>query len=94
MIKQTKKGILVNRLWYIRVVHYKQLVLTGMTRNGTFLIENGKIKQPIQNLRFTDSIPNMFKNIKQIANQAEWKKSMWGITKIPAIKVAKFKFTS
>jgi PmbA protein len=94
MIKTTKKGLLINRLWYIRVVHYKNLVLTGMTRDGTFLIENGKIKHPVKNLRFTDSIPNMLKNITQLENMSYWQDLMWGIAKIPAVKIKSFKFTS
>jgi len=59
MIKSIKKGILVTRFWYGNVQHYKKLNLTGMTRDGTFLIENGKIKAPIKNLRFTLPL-NMF----------------------------------
>jgi PmbA protein len=94
MIKNTKKGLLINRLWYIRVIHYKTMMLTGMTRDGTFYIENGKIKHPVQNLRFTDSIPNLFKNIEKISKTSTWQSLMWGIAKIPIIKVSKFRFTS
>ncbi len=94
MIASTKKGLLINRLWYIRVVHYKNLVLTGMTRDGTFLIENGKIKHAIQNLRFTDSIPRIFKHITEVEDKAYWQDAMGGIAKIPALKISKFKFTS
>ncbi|MFC1711492.1 TldD/PmbA family protein [Patescibacteria group bacterium] len=94
MIAKVKKGLLINRLWYIRVIHYKSLLLTGMTRDGTFYIENGKIKYPIQNLRFTDSIPSIFKNISEVGKDAVWQKLMWGVAKIPPIRITNFKFTS
>jgi predicted Zn-dependent protease len=55
LIASTKKGILVTRTWYIRMVDPQSLLLTGLTRDGTFYIENGKIKHPIKNFRFNES---------------------------------------
>ena len=55
LIKDTKKGILVSRLWYIRTVDPQTLLYTGLTRDGTFYIENGKIKHPVKNFRFNET---------------------------------------
>ncbi|RZM29835.1 MAG: TldD/PmbA family protein, partial [Pedobacter sp.] len=55
LIKGTEKGILVTRLWYIRTVDPQTLLLTGLTRDGTFYIENGEIKFPVKNFRFNES---------------------------------------
>jgi predicted Zn-dependent protease len=53
MIKGTQRGILVTKLWYIREVDPQTLLLTGLTRDGTFFIENGKIKHPVKNFAST-----------------------------------------
>ena len=55
MIREVKRGILVTRLWYVNVVDPRTLLCTGMTRDGNFLIENGKITRPALNLRFNES---------------------------------------
>lgn len=68
-IRKIKRGILVTRFWYTRVVNHKELMLTGMTRDGTFLIENGKITSRLLNLRYTESVLKAFKNIKGIGNK-------------------------
>jgi PmbA protein len=51
-----ERGIYVTRLWYLNVVHPKQTLLTGTTRDGTFLIEDGRITRPLRDVRFTDSV--------------------------------------
>ena len=51
-----ERGICVTRFWYVNVVHEKQTLLTGMTRDGTFLIEDGRIGRPLRDVRFTDSV--------------------------------------
>ena len=66
MIKSTKKGILVTKLWYIRPVDPQTLLLTGLTRDGTFYIENGKIKHPIKNRRFNESPIIMLNNLETL----------------------------
>jgi predicted Zn-dependent protease len=66
LIKGTAKGILVTRLWYIRSVDPQTLLLTGLTRDGTFFIENGQIKFPIKNLRFNESPIIMLNNIDEL----------------------------
>ncbi len=56
LIASTKRGLLVTRLWYVRIVDQRKTILTGMTRDGTFLIENGKITRGVRNLRFNQSL--------------------------------------
>lgn len=63
LIATTEKGILVTRLWYIRMVDPQSLLLTGLTRDGTFYIENGKIKFPVKNFRFNESPVIMLNNL-------------------------------
>jgi predicted Zn-dependent protease len=66
LIKGTKKGVLVTRLWYIRDVDPQTLLLTGLTRDGTFYIENGKIQYPIKNFRFNESPVIMLNNLEEM----------------------------
>jgi predicted Zn-dependent protease len=51
-----ERGLYVTRLWYVNAVHAKQALLTGMTRDGTFLVEDGRIARPVKDVRFTDSV--------------------------------------
>ena len=69
LIKGTKKGVLVTRLWYIRDVDPQSLLLTGLTRDGTFYIENGQIKYPIKNFRFNESPVIMLNNVEALGKQ-------------------------
>ena len=66
LIAGTKKGILVTRLWYIRAVDPQSLLLTGLTRDGTFYIENGKIQYPVKNFRFNESPVIMLNNLEEL----------------------------
>ena len=66
MIKGTQRGILVTKLWYIRSVDPQTLLLTGLTRDGTFYIENGKIKHPVKNFRFNESPVIMLNNLESL----------------------------
>jgi len=89
MIAQTKKGIYVTRFHYTNVVEPMKAVITGMTRDGTFLIENGKIKAGIKNLRFTESILKILSYVSMISKETK----LVGNTVVPAIKVDRFNFT-
>lgn len=95
LIKGTKKGILVTRLWYIRDVDPQTLLLTGLTRDGTFYIENGKIKHPIKNLRFNESPVIMLNNLEELG-KAERTVSVESELNyvLPPLKVRDFTFTS
>jgi predicted Zn-dependent protease len=89
LIKDTKRGILVTRLWYIREVDPQTLLYTGLTRDGTFYIENGKIKYPIKNLRFNESPVIMLNNLEALGKPMRMLGNL-----VPPIKVRDFTFTS
>lgn len=89
LIKDTKRGILVTRLWYIRTVDPQTLLYTGLTRDGTFFIENGKIKHPVKNFRFNESPIIMLNNLETLGQQVRINGSL-----IPYMKVRDFTFTS
>ena len=97
MIKNVKRGILVTRFHYINgFIDTPNAVLTGMTRDGTFLIENGEIKSGIKNLRFTDAMMRSFKSVKSISRETALVESWWdavGCIRAPALHLGSFKFT-
>ncbi len=96
MIKDTKKGVLVTRFWYIRAVDPQTLLYTGLTRDGTFYIENGKIKHPIKNFRFNESPIIMLNNLETLGKQVRVGNGEGGGTPslIPYMKIRDFTFTS
>ena len=89
LIKGTKKGILVTRLWYIRSVDPQTLLYTGLTRDGTFFIENGQIKYPVKNFRFNESPIIMLNNLETLGKQVRIDGNL-----IPYMKIRDFTFTS
>ena len=89
LIASTERGILVSRAWYVRYVNLRTLEVTGMTRDGTFLIENGKISHPIKNLRFNQCLPEMLKNVVAVTQAKRCGGSI-----IPGCKVENFHFSS
>lgn len=89
LIKGTEKGILVTRFWYIRSVDPQTLLYTGLTRDGTFYIENGQIKYPVKNFRFNESPVIMLNNVEAIGKPART-----GGNLIPPLKIRDFTFTS
>ena len=97
MIENVKRGILVTRFHYINgLIDTRNSVLTGMTRDGTFLIENGEIVGGIKNLRFTDNIMKSFKTVKAISRETERIESWWsavGCMTVPAMHLGKFRFS-
>ena len=96
MIRAVKKGLLVTRLWYVRVLNPKTLNVTGMTRDATFLIENGKIVKPVKNLRFNQSIPEALNNVISIENKLTPLASFEGdlIGLMPTLHIGSWHFTS
>lgn len=95
LIKSTEKGILVSRLWYIRMVDPQSLLLTGLTRDGTFYIENGQIKYPIKNFRFNESPVIMLNNLEALGKQERSiSVESYRSYLIPAMKIRDFTFTS
>jgi predicted Zn-dependent protease len=95
LIANTKKGVLVTRTWYIRMVDPQSQLLTGLTRDGTFYIENGKIKHPIKNFRFNESPVVMLNNIEELGKPVVVGGTGSGFQMLlPAMKVRDFNFTS
>jgi PmbA protein len=95
MLASTKRGIWVTRFHYTNPVHRLKTVLTGMTRDGTFLIENGQITRPLKNLRFTQSILEAFSRAEMLGSELELSKRGWGNSAAcaPAAKIREFQFT-
>jgi len=93
MIAGTERGILITRLWYIREVDPYEKTLTGMTRDGTFLIENGKTAGGIRNFRFNQSLIEMLKSVEAMGRpvRAAGEESFDMV--VPAMKVKGFNFT-
>lgn len=89
LIKSTDRGILVTRLWYIRTVDPQTLLYTGLTRDGTFYIENGQIKFPVKNFRFNESPIIMLNNLDAIGKPERVRGSL-----IPPLRIRDFTFTS
>jgi len=95
MIKSTPRGILVTRLWYLRQVDPRTILYTGLTRDGTFLIENGKVSKAIKNFRFNESPLFLLSNLEAISPAVRIGGTESGFpTVMPAIKAKDFNFTS
>jgi len=93
MISSTERGVLVTRLWYIREVDPYEKILTGMTRDGTFYVENGKIRHGVRNFRFNESLIHMLSNVEAQGPlvRASGEESFDMV--VPAMKVRDFNFT-
>ena len=86
----TARGILVTRFWYIRFLDQRTVMLTGLTRDGTFLVENGKVTRPLRNFRWNDS-PLLALNRIEAIGRAE---RVEAGRVLPSLKIRDFNFTS
>ncbi|MBI4467029.1 MAG: TldD/PmbA family protein [Acidobacteria bacterium] len=93
MIRSTPRGVLVTRLWYIREVDPYEKILTGMTRDGTFYVENGKIQYAVRNLRFNQSLKEMLNQVDRLGPpvRAAGEESFEMV--VPAMRVQNFRFS-
>lgn len=93
MVRSTERGILVTRLWYIREVDPYEKILTGMTRDGTFLVENGRVAGGVRNFRFNQSVIEMLANVEMLGTpvRAAGEESFEMV--VPAMKVRDFHFS-
>ncbi len=94
LIKDTPRGILVTRTWYIREVDPQTCLVTGLTRDGTFFIENGKISFPIKNMRFNESAIIMLNNLEAMAAPQRVQGEGLRSVMIPPMRIRDFTFTS
>ncbi len=93
MIASTERGILVTRLWYIREVDPYQKIFTGMTRDGTFLVEGGRVTAGVRNFRFNQGLMEMLSNVEALSPAVRASGEEASDMVVPAMKVRDFNFT-
>jgi len=93
MIASTPRGILVTRLWYIREVDPYEKIMTGMTRDGTFLIEDGRVTRGVRNFRFNQALPEMLSNVEALSPSVRASGEEAFDMVVPAMKIRTFHFT-
>jgi PmbA protein len=93
MIASAERGILVTRLWYIREVDPYEKIVTGMTRDGTFLVENGRVTKGLRNFRFNQSLIHMLSNVEAMSLPVRSSGEEALDMVVPAMKVGEFNFT-
>ncbi|NUP90529.1 MAG: TldD/PmbA family protein, partial [Candidatus Sumerlaeia bacterium] len=89
LIASTDRGVLITRAWYTNFVDFKRALITGMTRDGTFLIEDGKVTRALRDLRFNVSLFELLGRIEALGPQGRHA----GVV-APAMRVRGFRFTS
>lgn len=95
MVAAVERGLLVTRFHYTNIVNPMEATITGMTRDGTFLIENGEIGRPVRNLRFTQSIPDALRATRMVGRERELASEFFfSASLVPALLIDDFQFTS
>jgi PmbA protein len=95
MIASTKKGLYINRFHYTRLVHPRECIITGMTRDGVFMIEDGEVAYPVKNLRYTMSYVQALANVEAVGKASHLLVGEFGGlgNRIPALKISGWNFT-
>jgi predicted Zn-dependent protease len=93
MVASTDRGLLVTRVWYIREVDPYEKVMTGMTRDGLFLVENGKVTTAVRNFRFNQSLIELLQNVQEMGASVRTTAEEAFEMVVPAMKVTGFHFT-
>lgn len=94
LVGGVERGLLVTRLWYVRPVHPGRTVITGMTRDGTFLVEKGRIVRPVADLRFTQSIVDALADVRAVGAERQCVRGYLGAIVAPAVHMGSFTFSS
>jgi len=94
MIRATERGILITRVWYLRGTDRRRMAYTGMTREGTFWVENGKVKHGIRNFRFNESLFNVLNNIDMMGKPVLTGGVEVSNQVLPPVRVKDFYFSS
>ena len=98
MIASIKRGVLITRFWYIRPLNPRTVAYTGLTRDGTFLIENGRVSRPVTNFRFNQSLMDLLANVDMVGRATRVAAVESGATGAPvvtpALKVRDFVLSS
>jgi len=87
------RGVFISHFWYTRTVHDRWTVVTGMTRDGAFWVENGEIAYPIENLRFTQSYAQALQGVEAIGGATRLLHQMMATLRVPAVRLSSFEFT-
>lgn len=93
LIGGMERGLLVTRFWYTNPVHPKRVVMTGMTRDGLFLVEDGRISGPVRNLRFTQSYLDALAAVEAVSHERRAVEGFLGTAVMPALRIGSFSFT-
>jgi predicted Zn-dependent protease len=94
MIRSTERGLYITSFWYTRPMHPRDCVVTGMTRDGVFMIENGELSYPVKNLRFTQSYVQALADVERVGREVRLFVSEFGsASRVPALKIKAFNFT-
>jgi len=93
LIAGLDRGLLVTRFHYTNPVHPKLAIVTGMTRDGTFLVEDGRIVAPVRNLRFTQSYPGALAGVSGVSRERRTLRGFLGGVVVPALRIDAFTFT-
>jgi PmbA protein len=93
LVRGLGRGLLVTRFHYTNVVHGKLAVITGMTRDGTFLVEDGEIVGPVRNLRFTQSYLDALASVEAVASGRRLLRGELGAVLVPAVRIGSWRFT-
>jgi len=98
MVRSIKRGIWVSRFHYTAVVDPKRLVLTGLTRDGTFLIEDGRLAKPLRNLRFAQDCVAALGDVDMVGRTTKVERTklfrdFFNVSEVPALKIRRFAFT-
>lgn len=94
IISESDNALFINRLHYLNIIDPLSLMVTGMTRDGVFKIEKGKVTKSTNNLRFTESILTALSNIEEISSDRSECEYFLGFMKVPAVKIKDFNFSS
>jgi predicted Zn-dependent protease len=93
LVAGMERGLLVTRFHYTNPVHSKKVIITGMTRDGTFLVERGEVVRPVRNLRFTMSYLDALANVEAVTADRRCIRGFLGASVVPAVRVSGFSFT-
>ena len=93
MIRGTERGVLVTRLWYIREVDPYEKIMTGMTRDGTFLVEGGEVVCGIRNFRFNQGLIELLNNVEQLSAAVRASGEECFDMVVPGMKAHGFRFS-
>ena len=93
LVAGMERGLLVTRFHYTNPVHPKLAIVTGMTRDGTFLVEGGRIVAPVRNLRYTQSYLEALAGVEAVSRERRLVKGMLGGALVPAVRIASWTFT-